>query len=367
MDSLTQLTLGAAVGVAVMGRRTAVWKAAAWGAVAGTLPDLDVLGGLVLSEPAMLRFHRGLTHSLLFAFVAAPLLGWLSAWVYRKRAGPLAEGRVWAVVWFWGMWTHPLLDVFTGWGTQLFWPLSDRSFALASVFIIDPLYTLPLLAAVGYAAIRRDDHARRRAVTLALAVSTLYLGWGLAVQAHARRVFRAELGRQGLAYDRLLVQPSPLNSVLWDGLVRTPDGFLQGYYGLLDGDRRVAFRRVPRTTAPLDPVAGTDAGRTLAWFAKGWLTAERDGSVPLAHDLRFSRSDLWLNPGPAPYVFTFRFVREGGRWTFHREGGRLDRPSDLVRRFGRRVRGDESADRGHSEPLAPPRVPDGTTPSPPRP
>ena len=28
MDSLTQVALGSAVGVAVMGRRTAVWKAA---------------------------------------------------------------------------------------------------------------------------------------------------------------------------------------------------------------------------------------------------------------------------------------------------------------------------------------------------
>ena len=43
MDSLSQLALGAAVGVAVMGRRTALWKSAAWGAALGTLPDLDVV------------------------------------------------------------------------------------------------------------------------------------------------------------------------------------------------------------------------------------------------------------------------------------------------------------------------------------
>jgi inner membrane protein len=41
MDSLSQIALGSAVGIAVMGRRTAVWKAALWGAVCGTLPDLD--------------------------------------------------------------------------------------------------------------------------------------------------------------------------------------------------------------------------------------------------------------------------------------------------------------------------------------
>ena len=40
MDSATQLILGAAVGVAVMRRRTAAWKAALWGGVAGT-PEFD--------------------------------------------------------------------------------------------------------------------------------------------------------------------------------------------------------------------------------------------------------------------------------------------------------------------------------------
>ena len=43
MDSLSQLALGAACSVAVMARRTAVWKAALWGGIAGTLPDLDAL------------------------------------------------------------------------------------------------------------------------------------------------------------------------------------------------------------------------------------------------------------------------------------------------------------------------------------
>ncbi len=65
MDSLTQIALGASLGVAVMGRRTAVWKAAVWGGVAGLLPDLDVLvdhGDAVLN---MVR-HRAESHSLFY-------------------------------------------------------------------------------------------------------------------------------------------------------------------------------------------------------------------------------------------------------------------------------------------------------------
>lgn len=41
MDSLSQAVLGSAVGMAIMGRRTALWKAALIGVVAGTMPDLD--------------------------------------------------------------------------------------------------------------------------------------------------------------------------------------------------------------------------------------------------------------------------------------------------------------------------------------
>ena len=65
MDSLSQAALGAAVVVAVMQRRTAVWKAAAFGAVAGTLPDLDVFidhGDAVLD----MVLHRAETHALLW-------------------------------------------------------------------------------------------------------------------------------------------------------------------------------------------------------------------------------------------------------------------------------------------------------------
>lgn len=42
MDSLTQATLGAAVGEAVLGKKTGN-KAAVIGAIIGTIPDLDVL------------------------------------------------------------------------------------------------------------------------------------------------------------------------------------------------------------------------------------------------------------------------------------------------------------------------------------
>lgn len=63
MDSVSQFALGAAVGVAALGRRVAPWRAALWGGIAGTLPDLDVLvdhGDAVRN----MVLHRGASHSL---------------------------------------------------------------------------------------------------------------------------------------------------------------------------------------------------------------------------------------------------------------------------------------------------------------
>jgi inner membrane protein len=151
MDSLSQLVLGAAVGIAVMGRRTAVWKAALWGGIAGTLPDLDVLydyGDAVRN----MTYHRSATHSLILLTLFAPFLAALVAWLHKERS--LFKP------WFLAVWlalvTHPLLDTFTIYGTQLLYPISEHPYAIGSMFIIDPIYTLPLLMGVIVAVSRKQ-------------------------------------------------------------------------------------------------------------------------------------------------------------------------------------------------------------------
>ncbi|TXK52431.1 metal-dependent hydrolase, partial [Pontibacter qinzhouensis] len=60
MDSLTQIVLGASVGEAVCGRKIGN-KALLWGAIAGTIPDLDVLANPMLDMVGQLSFHRSVT------------------------------------------------------------------------------------------------------------------------------------------------------------------------------------------------------------------------------------------------------------------------------------------------------------------
>ena len=121
MDSITQIALGAAVGESVLGRRIGN-KAMLWGAIIGTLPDLDVfvpLGDAVRN----FTYHRSVTHSLLMLLLATPLMVWLINRIHPS----LYEHRArWAVMVYLVFATHVLLDSFTTYGTQIFWRSEER-------------------------------------------------------------------------------------------------------------------------------------------------------------------------------------------------------------------------------------------------
>ena len=142
MDSLSQLVLGAAVGEALLGKKLGN-RAILWGAIGGTIPDLDVLSGLFLSELGELTFHRGISHSLLFSVLFALLLGWL---IHRfNKTTSLVTRKEWQIMLFFAFFTHVILDCFTVYGTQVFAPFSSYRVSWGSIAVVDPLYTIPLL------------------------------------------------------------------------------------------------------------------------------------------------------------------------------------------------------------------------------
>ena len=117
MDSITQIVLGASVGEAVLGKKIGN-KAILWGAVAGTLPDLDVILRYFTDEISATQMHRGFSHSIVFAVLIAPLLGWIARKIHFKLVD--VSFKDWTKLFFWTTVTHPLLDAHTTWGTQFF-------------------------------------------------------------------------------------------------------------------------------------------------------------------------------------------------------------------------------------------------------
>lgn len=325
MDSLTQALLGASIGEVTLGRKVGR-KAIGWGAFAGTLPDLDILAYPFLSPVGELYFHRGPTHALLFAPLVAPILGWLVWRFYQSRGSPDADAgwRGWTTLFFWALFTHPLLDTLTVYGTQLFRPFSNLPAAVPALFIIDPAYSLPLFAAVVACLFLSDRRRRQRVAWVGLGLSTLYVAWALGVKAHVGGVVERNLATQGIEAEAVLTAPAPLQTLLWNVIVDVDDAFLVGTYGLLDADDRIDFRRIEQQAARLDPYRDTEAVEALLWFSRGYYVMrdtaefEPEGQAdPLGltfNDIRFGRTDGYLSEdetGDEPsYIFPFRLVRE---------------------------------------------------------
>ncbi|HEX6364085.1 MAG TPA: metal-dependent hydrolase [Albitalea sp.] len=329
MDSVSQLALGAAVGVAVMGRRTAVWKAALWGAVAGTLPDLDVF--IDHGDPIRnMVLHRGPTHALFWLTLLSLPFG---AAVARLHGEQAQWRRWWLALWL-ALVTHPLLDAMTVYGTRLALPFSDHPFGVGSIFIIDPLYTLPLVAGVAWALATRGRALAANAAGLAL--STAYLAWGVAAQQHVERIARDSLAAEGIAAERVLVTPTAFNSVVWRVVAVTPEHYHEGFRSLLDDGPRMRFDRFDRGAALWPQVRGIDGVERIAAFSKGFFKLHEAGGRLLVTDLRMGQE-------PA-YIFTFAVARRSSAPSAlqppEHVGGRPDFARGL-RWLWRRARGEE--------------------------
>lgn len=295
MDSLTHIVVGAAIGEVLAGRKLGN-KAMLVGAIAGTIPDMDVLLGPWLDTVEELSFHRSLTHSLLFAVVVAPLLGLLLQRVYAHKNTPF---RQWTLLFFLGFTSHSLLDSFTTWGTQLFWPFSNYGVAFYNIFVVDPFYTVPFLvcvvAAVCYA---RSNPKRQNFVYAGLGISSAYLLFSFFAKASADQVFEESLQQQQISYHSYISKPTPLNTIFWSVTAKGEGGFYNGFYSLLDDDKRISYEYVPRQEALLKPYRGHPKLERLLEITKDYYAvAPAEGKGVLIQDMRFGRFDAWREQG----------------------------------------------------------------------
>ena len=291
MDSLTQAVLGAAIGGAIAqpGSRR---KAMLVGAALGTLPDLDVLidyGDAVEN----FTYHRGFSHSL-FVLAPASLILWL---VLRQWWAPVRESPYrWLALISLALLTHPLLDSHTAYGTQLFWPLEPHPTMWATLFIIDPLYTLPLLAAVVIATVRPLATYSNTALRTALAFSLAYIAWSWAAQGIVRSNVEQSLADMGYENAPVFISPTPFNTLLWRIVVLTDRGYLEGFDSIVIDEGPIRFDAYASDTKSLEEASDIWAVARLRWFSQDFLRVTVDNNRLMLADLR-----MGIEP---TYVFT---------------------------------------------------------------
>jgi len=273
----------------------------------GTLPDLDIIAYPLLDEVQRLYWHRGESHSVWFLILGS----WITAWLLRRlpHTRELSNRQAW-----WGVFgiytTHVLIDVFTVYGTQLLAPFSRHGFGTNNLFIIDPLFTVPLLVGILGATFLRSERRRVFLNTLGLALATAYAGWSFFSQAVAGRAFEEASREQGITATRELTSAAAFNTILWRHLIETDEGFLIGYWSWFDAeDTPVSFRLVPRNAAAVQAVADARSFAVVDWFSQGWWAVVKTGpGQATVVDLRFG--EIPPAPGHLPQDLAWPFAWE---------------------------------------------------------
>ncbi|MEP2023424.1 MAG: metal-dependent hydrolase [Reichenbachiella sp.] len=331
MDSVTQIVLGAAVGEAVLGKKVGN-KAMLYGAIAGTIPDLDVLASHVTDTVTALAVHRGFTHSIVFSVLFAPLFGWLVS-----RYESLKDFKSWSWLFFWAFVTHPILDAHTTWGTQLFWPF-DLRLAFKTIFVIDPLYTLPFLVFLILAMLQKRTTEKRQFYNrMGLYVSTAYLLLTFLLKWIAFAQFESALKTQNITYTQLDTRPSPMNTILWSANVETEKTYLLGHYSFFDS-QPITFEAYPKNHELLGDLKEKAPVQRMIAISEGWYTISSQDGKLYFNDLRFGL--LSLDPQAQDFVFKYQIEEnDNGQVTFTEVPKNKRDGKKLLTELWRRVKG----------------------------
>jgi len=354
-----------------------------WGAIGGTIPDLDVLAGLFTDEITSTSFHRGFMHSFLFAVLAPWFFAYLahrfySNQVYKRREYKLSamivwlvfyigaaaginfipvligEGlswyaltptlllggwfawklwrdywqhdlnmvdasyRTWVVLFFWSIFTHPILDCFTSWGTQIWQPFSDLRVQWCTVSVVDPVATLPFLVLLFVSSRFHPSNPWRSILNWAgIGWFCLYLMvYTIWHKSTVNQTFEKTLQAKNIDYQRYYTNPTIFNNIVWSGVAEGDTAFYFGLFGFNDCKRQFSpISVIPKNHQLLDRVPpDSRAGHFLRWFSDGYFNViPYRGDTLQVNDLRFGLLGDTLQG--RNYVFPFLvFKNADGEW-----------------------------------------------------
>lgn len=288
MDPLTHCLVGAVAAQAFFNRRLGR-MAPLIGAVAGGLADLDVLIRSADNPILAIVYHRHFTHALLFipigAMIAALPFLFMKRFQYRRPAVLGACLLAYAL--------HAPLDACTTYGTLIFWPFSDKRIALDWISVIDPIFTLLLVAALVAGLVKLKPTFGRAG----LAAAVLYICLGAAQHERAMNVQKHLADTRQHEMVRSRVMPTLGNLVVWRSIYEynsqvhadairlvytTPPTFARG-----QSARLYAEKVLPESLKDSRQARELDA---YLWFADGWLAfvPERPGITSPLLDMRYS-------------------------------------------------------------------------------
>ncbi len=345
MESVTHAVLGVSLGELIAGKKLG-YKAALYGAMLETIPDLDYIFFPLLTHEEQLGFHRSATHSLLFSVVAPliiiPIVNKLFAFARTL------DFKTHYFLIFIAFFTHIVLDCFTTYGTLVFWPFSDYQASFDNISIFDPMYTLPLLIGLSLTWYCRrknlsGDHKRfQHFNAIGLTLSVVYLASTFVVKSHVNHVFAEQLDKQQITYSAIDSFPTIGNNILWRGIASVADGYYEGLYSIFDGDHEVKWHRIARHEELLEKYKDTVIVQTLKWRTMGLYSVSATENGIAMHDLKFG--NLYYGLPETDWVYSYTVEGTPEHYSFETKTADYSHgisPVYLRHVFFPRIRGDK--------------------------
>ena len=271
MDPISQGAWGATFAQSAA-RKSQVKAATLMGCFGGLAPDLDVLIFSPADPLLFLEYHRQFTHALIFIPVGALLV---TAVMHRIIARGLSFRQAYLSCLI-GYATHGLLDACTTYGTLLFWPFSDARIAWNNISIIDPLFTLPILALIILGVRSKSPNYARLAAVWGLA----YLLIGISQRDRAEEAAYLLAESRGHEPIRLEAKPGFANLLLWKTVYETGGryyidairvGFANKSYPGTSAEKLDVRRHFPWLNPNTQQAADIERFR---WFSNDYLAVD---------------------------------------------------------------------------------------------
>ena len=319
MDSLTQIVLGASVAEATLGKKIGN-KAIVLGAIAGTIPDLDIVTRFFVDDLTASVMHRGFSHSLIFPFVAAPILAWILKKIYSSYTD--VSFNDWFKMFFLAIITHPILDAQTTWGTQLFWPFEWRV-AIENIFIIDPIYTLPFLTFLILTAFQ-DKLSKKRKLynSLGLIISSAYLLITLSFKGVAHYNIAKGLKENNIEYKDINTRATYFNSILWSSQIELEDSYIFTYYSLFDKSKPIFTKKFPKNHNMLQPFIDEKKIQQLIILSNGHYLMTNENDELIFWNLKLGLKGFDENA--SPYIWSYVIKNKNGEIFFDETNEKMD-------------------------------------------
>ncbi len=290
MNIYSYFVIGAAVGCLFAGKKIGN-KSLLYGGLCALLPCIDEVLSLFFSCPTSLYVAGGVTHSMLYCILVAPIVGWLLRRFVSKDLTVVS----WSVFAFLTMLFHCLFDILRVRGVGILEPFVHKRLAMSVIPDVEYLSCIPLVISFVAALFLKDLKQKTLVSWFGMFLTFVFVTFAFFNKLSVQADFEKRLDEQDVRYSRSEVFPVENTLFLWNCIAQDRDGFWMCYRSNLsknDFDYNLALRNDYYLFELEDCMA---VKRMTAYTRYFYVVEPTVGHTVLLHDLRYAKKGLRSN------------------------------------------------------------------------